>query len=257
MIEATAPRALARFDNKTAIVTGGSRGIGRAIALRLGAEGARVVVNYLQSEAEAAAVAATIVSGGGEADVCRADVTEEAEVRQLVRFTVKRFGGVEVLVANAGTVRDQLLAAMTGEQWDIVLATNLRGPFLCIREVLPFMMRAKSGSIVCLSSIAAEKAGRGHANYVASKGGVNAMVRSLAVELAPKRIRVNAVAPGVIVTNMSERVRDAAGEDILGDIPLMRFGVPEDVAAAVSYLASDEAAYVTGEILHVTGGFGL
>jgi 3-oxoacyl-[acyl-carrier protein] reductase len=119
------------------------------------------------------------------------------------------------------------------------------------------MMRAKSGSIVCLSSIAAEKAGRGHANYVASKGGVNAMVRSLAVELAPKRIRVNAVAPGVIVTNMSERVRDAAGEDILGDIPLMRFGVPEDVAAAVSYLASDEAAYVTGEILHVTGGFGL
>jgi 3-oxoacyl-[acyl-carrier protein] reductase len=170
---------------------------------------------------------------------------------------MRRLGSIDVLVTSAGTVQDQLLGMMTAKQWDTVLGVNLRGTFLCIREALPFLMRKKSGSIVCLSSIAADKAGRGHANYVAAKGGLNSMVKSLAVELAPKGVRVNAVSPGVIATHMTERVRHLAGDEILEQIPLQRFGDPDDVARAVCFLASDEASYVTGEILQVTGGFGL
>jgi len=247
----------ARFRERVAIVTGASRGIGRAVATQLAAEGARVVVNYRQAAADADAVVAAIQAGGGEACAVQADVADEAGVRGLVRAAAKRFGRIDVLVANAGVVRDQLIGAMTLDQWDAVIQTNLRGPFLCIREVLPFMMRQQGGSIVCLSSIAADRAGRGHGNYVAAKGGLNAMVRSLAVELAPKAVRVNAVSPGVILTEMSERVRTLAGDEILGQIPLKRFGEPADVARAVCFLASDEASYITGQILHVTGGYGL
>jgi len=246
-----------RFRDRVAIVTGGSRGIGRAVACQLAAEGARVVVNYRQAAAEAEEVVAAIRGAGGEACAVQADVADEAAVRQLVRVAARQFGRIDVLVANAGVVRDQLIGIMTLDQWETVMQTNLRGPFLCIREVLPFMMRQQSGSIVCLSSVAANRAGRGHGNYVAAKGGVNALVRSLAVELAPKRVRVNAVAPGVILTEMTQRVRTLAGDEILGEIPLKRFGEPADVARAVCFLASDEASYITGEVLHVTGGFGL
>ena len=257
---AAAPRTATparRFEGRTALVTGGSRGIGRAIALRLAAEGARVVVNYVRAVDEAEAVVESIAAAGGEAHAIRADVAEEDEVRELVRASVRRLGGLDVLVANAGVVEDQLLGMMTARQWDTVLAVNLRGTFLCIREALPLLMRTRSGSIVCVSSVAADKAGRGHANYVAAKGGLNAMVRSLAVELAPKGVRVNAVAPGVIATSMSERVRRLAGDEILAQIPLKRYGEPDDVAAAACFLASDEATYITGEILQVTGGLGL
>jgi 3-oxoacyl-[acyl-carrier protein] reductase len=246
-----------RFEGRAALVTGGSRGIGRAVATQLAAEGACVVVNFRAAAEEADAVVAGIVAAGGRAVACQADVSAEADVRRLVRATVRSFGRLDLLVANAGTVRDQLLGTMTLEHWETVIGTNLRGPFLCAREVLPFMMRQRSGSIVCLTSIAADRAGRGHGNYVAAKGGLNSLVRSLAVELAPKGIRVNAVSPGVIDTGMSERVRELAGEEILGRIPLGRFGRPEDVARAVCFLASDEAAYITGEVLQVTGGFGL
>jgi 3-oxoacyl-[acyl-carrier protein] reductase len=246
-----------RFDGRAALVTGGSRGIGRAIAVQLAGEGARVVVSYVQAQDDAEGVVDEITAGGGQAHCYQADVGDEAAVKDLVRFTVRRLGGIDLLVANAGTVQDQLLGMMTVKQWDTVLGVNLRGAFLCIREALPFMMRNKSSSIVCLSSIAADKAGRGHANYVAAKGGLNSMVRSLAVELAPKGVRVNAVSPGVIATSMSERVRRLAGDEILDQIPLQRFGEPDDVARAVCFLASDEASYVTGEILQVTGGFGL
>ena len=246
-----------RFEGRAALVTGGSRGIGRAVSTQLAREGACVVVNYRAAAGEAEAVVDEIAAAGGRAVSCQADVTDEADVRRLVRATVRRFGRLDLLVANAGTVRDQLLGAMTLEHWETVIATNLRGPFLCAREALPFMMRQRSGSIVCLTSIAADRAGRGHGNYVAAKGGLNSLVRSLAVELAPKGIRVNAVSPGVIVTGMSERVRELAGEEILGRIPLGRYGEPEEVARAVCFLASDDAGYITGEVLQVTGGFGL
>jgi 3-oxoacyl-[acyl-carrier protein] reductase len=247
----------ARFAGRVAVVTGGSRGIGRAVATRLGLEGACVVVSYLQAAGEAASAVEEIVAKGGQAIAVQADVTDETAVRQMVRAAVRRFGRLDLLVANAGVVRDQLLGAMTLDQWEVVVATNLRGPFLCIREALPFMMGTGSGNVVCLTSIAADRAGRGHANYVASKGGVNALVRSLAVELAPKRIRVNAVSPGVIRTDMTRRVRDLAEGELLSQVPLRRFGSPEEVAAAVCFLASDDASYITGEVLHVTGGFGL
>ncbi|MDQ3928609.1 MAG: SDR family oxidoreductase, partial [Chloroflexota bacterium] len=157
----------------------------------------------------------------------------------------------------AGVVRDQLAAAMSLDDWNAVIQTNLSGTFIAIREVLPYMMSQKKGSIVSISSIAADRAGRGHCNYVAAKGAINSMTKSLAVELAPKNIRVNAVAPGVVATEMSNRVRNLAGDEILAQIPLRRYGEPLDIARAVCFLVSDEASYITGEVLHVTGGFGL
>ena len=178
-------------------------------------------------------------------------------MRRLLDFTKRQLGSPQVLVANAGVVQDQLTAAMTLDQWETVIRTTLRGTFLCIRGVVPAMMAQRCGAIVCLSSIAADRGGRGHANYAAAKGGINALTRSLAVELAPRGIRVNAVAPGVVVTDMSQRVREAAEEEILAQIPLRRFGEPDEVARAVRFLASDDASYITGQVLHVTGGFGV
>lgn len=246
-----------RFEGLAALVTGGSRGIGRAAALQLAREGASVVVGYARAADAAQEVVDEIVAGGGTAHRCQADVSDEDAVKELVRFAARRLGGVDVLVASAGVVHDQLVGMMSVKQWDAVVDVNLRGAFLCIREVLPFMIRKRAGSVVCLSSIAATHAGRGHANYVAAKGGLNAMVRSMALELAPKGVRVNAVSPGVVDTGMSERVRRFAGEQILAEIPLGRYGEPTDIAKAVCFLASDDAGYVTGEILQVTGGFGL
>ncbi|HBY92935.1 MAG: SDR family oxidoreductase [Ardenticatenaceae bacterium] len=246
-----------RLKGRTAVVTGGSRGIGRAIALEMAREGASVVVNYRSRREAAEEVVSEITGPGGRAFAFQADVTDETAVRRLVSAAIRQLGRIDILVTNAGVARDQLLAAMTLDQWEEVIKTHLRGTFLCIRETVPHMMVQKSGSIVTLSSIAADHAGRGHCNYVAAKGGINAMTRSLAVELAPKGIRVNAVSPGVILTDMTRRVRDLAESEILAQIPLHRFGEPHEVARAVCFLASDEASYITGEVLHVTGGFGL
>lgn len=245
------------LDGQTALVTGGSRGIGRAVALELARCGASVIVNYREQRALAETVAGEIEASGGRAAPVQADVADEAQVRRLVTSAVQTFGGLDVLVCSAGVVRDQLAGALSLADWEAVIQTNLRGAFLCMREVLPHMMPRKRGSIVGVSSVAADLGGRGHVNYAASKGGLNAMIRSLAVELAPKKIRVNGVAPGVIVTDMTRRIRDLAGEAIVKSIPLRRFGEPEDVARAVRFLASPEAAYITGEVLHVTGGLGL
>lgn len=245
------------LDGQVAIVTGGSRGIGRAISLELAAAGATVVVNYRAAEDAAAATVAEITGKERRAVAVQADVTKEADVKRLVSSTLGSFGRLDVLVCNAGVVKDKLVAAMSLQDWESVIETNLRGPFLCVREVVPTMMSARSGSIVLLSSIAADRGGRGHANYSAAKGGINAMVRALAVELAPKKIRVNAVAPGVIVTDMTERVRQFAEDEILRQIPLKRYGRPDEVARAVRFLASEDASYVTGEVLHVTGGLGV
>lgn len=248
---------MSNLQDRIAIVTGGSRGIGRATAIELARDGASVVVNYRTRQDEADAVVAEIEALGRRAIAYQADVTDQQAVRGLVSATVRQFGRIDVLVANAGVVRDQLAAAMSLDDWNVVIQTNLGGTFLVIREVIPHMMSQKRGSIVSISSIAADRAGRGHCNYVAAKGGINAMTRSLAVELAPKNIRVNAVAPGVVATEMSNRVRNLAGDEILAQIPLRRYGEPLDIARAVCFLVSDEASYITGEILHVTGGFGL
>jgi 3-oxoacyl-[acyl-carrier protein] reductase len=248
---------MTRFTGQVALITGASRGIGRAIALQLASEGANVIVNYNRSTELAEQVVQEIRGIGREAYAFQADITDEMAVRRLVRFTEAKFQRVDVLIVNAGIVRDQLAASMTLQQWEEVIQINLRGAFLCIREVIPGMILQKSGSIVCISSIAADRGGRGHVNYVASKGGLNAMVLSLAVEVASKGIRVNAVSPGVILTDISQRVRDLVQDEILAQIPLKRFGKPEEVARAACFLASSEASYITGEILHVTGGFGV
>lgn len=248
---------MGRLKDQVAIVTGGSRGIGRAIALQLAAEGAAVVVNYRSREPEAEALVAEIAQQGGRAFAFQANVTDEAAVRQLVDGTVRQLGRIDILVSNAGVVRDQLAAAMTLDQWEDVIQVHLRGTFLCVRGVLPTMLTQRSGCIINISSIAADRAGSGHCNYVAAKGGVNAMTRSLALELAPRGIRVNAVSPGIILTDMTKRIRNLAADEILAQIPLQRYGEPHDVAQAVCFLASAEASYITGEILHVTGGFGL
>jgi 3-oxoacyl-[acyl-carrier protein] reductase len=245
------------LSSEVAIVTGASRGIGRAIALELAREGAAVVVNYRNSGQAAEEVVAEIEANGGRAVVFQADVADEGQAQRLVAFALRQLGDIDILVCNAGVTRDQLAGAMTLDEWETVLQTNLRGPFLCIRAVLPQMLAQKRGSIVALSSIAADRGGRGHCNYAAAKGGVNAMVRSLAVELAPKRIRVNAVSPGIIRTDMTKRIRSLAEDEILPKIPLARYGEPEEVARAVRFLASNEASYITGEVLQVTGGFGL
>ncbi|HEY8207050.1 MAG TPA: SDR family NAD(P)-dependent oxidoreductase [Myxococcaceae bacterium] len=245
------------LDGQVAIVTGGSRGIGRAISLELAAAGAAVVVNYRAAEDAAAAAVAAITGTQRRAVAVQADVTKEADVKRLVSSTLSTFGRLDILVCNAGITKDKLVAAMSLQDWESVIETNLRGPFLCVREVVPTMMSARSGSIILMSSIAADRGGRGHANYSAAKGGINAMVRALAVELAPKKIRVNGVAPGVIVTDMTERIREFAEEEILRQVPLKRYGRAEEVARAVRFLASDDASYVTGEVLHVTGGLGV
>lgn len=242
---------------EVAIVTGAARGIGRAIALELAREGAAVVVNFKSSREAAEALAAEIAAAGGRAAAFQADVADEGQAKRLAAWTARQHGRIDVLVCSAGVTRDQLAGAMTLADWETVIQTNLRGPFLCIREVLPQMMAQKSGSIVALSSIAADRGSRGHCNYAAAKGGVNSLVRALAVELAPKKIRVNAISPGIIRTDMTKRIRGLAEEEILAEIPLARYGEPEEVARAVRFLASKEASYITGEILQVTGGFGL
>jgi 3-oxoacyl-[acyl-carrier protein] reductase len=245
------------LKDQVVLVTGASRGIGRAVAREMGAAGAIVVVNYRDNQAAAQAVLDEIVAGGGRAISVQADVSQEEDVKRLVKTVLTTYDRLDVLICNAGIVKDQLAALMKTKDWDAVVETNLRGPFLCVREALPTMLRARQGSVVMISSVAAARGGRGHVNYAASKGGIDAMVRALAVELAPRKIRVNGVAPGLIVTDMSSRVRDLASKEILANIPFGRFGEPEEVARAVRFLASPEASYITGQILYVTGGLGV
>ena len=243
-----------RLQEKVALVTGASRGIGRAIALRLAQEGARVAVNYRSQEAAAAAVVAEIVKGGGQAVALAADVSQAEPARRLVEDAQKHFGRLDILVNNAGVVRDNLLLTMDDDEWRQVQATNLDSCFYCCRAAARFMLRQRSGRIINISSAAGEKPNRGQVNYAASKGGINALTRALAAELAPKNITVNAVAPGMIETEMSREVRELAGDKILPYIMLNRYGRPEDIAAAVAFLASPDADYITGEVLRVDGG---
>ena len=243
----------AGLSGGVAIVTGGSRGIGRAIVELLAAAGMDVVLTYRQDSAAAAEV---VAAGQGLKIAAEPlDVRDAAACAALVEKVVERAGRIDLLVNNAGVIRDNPLTALEDEEFRIVLETNMVGTFNMTRAVAPHMIAQRRGKIVNISSVAGEKGGRGQTNYAASKGAINAFTRALAVELAPRGITVNAVAPGVIETEMSRDVRERAGDAVLSRILLRRIGRPEDVAYAVWFLASRYADYITGEILHVDGGF--
>ena len=240
--------------NRTAIVTGGGRGIGRSIAQSLGKQGAKVIVNYRQDVRSAQAVVDGIVASGGEALAVAGDVSESGVADMLVKTATETFGKVDILVNNAGIIRDGLLVRMSDDDWDAVLRTNLRGAFLCTRAVLRPMTRQRWGRIVNISSVSGLMGNAGQANYAAAKAGLIALTRTTARESATRNVTVNAVAPGFITTELTAGLSDKVKEAILAQIPVGRFGDVADVSAAVSFLVSDGAAYVTGQVLTVDGG---
>jgi 3-oxoacyl-[acyl-carrier protein] reductase len=244
-----------KLKEKVALVTGASRGLGKAIALQLANDGAQVVVNYLTSADKAEEVVAAIKAEGGKASAMKADVSNLEEVEKMVDTIYEQFGRIDILVNNAGVTRDELLISMEKEDWDRVIATNLGGLFNCSKAVAKYMMVQKSGRIINMSSVAGERGGRGQSNYAASKGAVNAFTRSVAMELARKKVTVNAVAPGVVETEMSSEVIRRAQDIILNSVALKRLGQPEEIAKVVAFLASDDASYITGEVIRVDGGF--
>ena len=243
------------IDGKTAIVTGGSRGIGREIVKVLAAEGADVHFFYLQNSEAAEALQTECRDSGAEVTALPVDVRNAEECRRAVESVLDRTDRIDILVNNAGVIRDNLLPAFTEDEISDVLATNVLGVFHITGAVAPVMMRQRSGAIINISSVSGEKGGKGQTNYAASKGAINAFTRALAVELAPRKIRVNAVAPGLIDTDMSREVRELAGEQALDRILLGRYGTPAEVASVVCFLASRYGEYINGEIIHVDGGF--
>jgi 3-oxoacyl-[acyl-carrier protein] reductase len=240
---------------KTVLVTGGSRGIGRSIVELFARDGADVAFFYRGNAAAAAEVVEQARAAGLKVKAEQVDVTDAEAVGAAVERLAGEWGRIDVLVNNAGVIRDNLLSLLEDEDIRVVLETNVGGVFNVTRAVVPHMIARRAGKIVNLSSVSGEKGGRGQTNYAASKGAINAFTRALAVELAPRKITVNCVAPGVIETEMSQAVRDMAGDEVKGRILLRRFGQPQDVAHAVWFLASRFADYVTGEVLHVDGGF--
>ena len=242
------------FTGKTAVVTGGSRGIGRAICLELARGGANVMLCYAGNEEAALDTAAACEALGAKAAAMRCDVSKTDEVKALVDAALQQFGAVHILVNNAGITRDGLLMTMKEDAWDQVLDTNLKGAFLTMKAVARTMMKQRYGRIVNLSSVVGLHGNAGQVNYAASKAGVIGMTKSLAKELASRGVTVNAVAPGFIDTDMTAALPQAARDALLPTIPTQRLGAAEEVAQAVAFLASDQAAYITGQVLAVDGG---
>lgn len=242
------------LDGKVVLVTGASRGIGRAIALRLAKDGATVVVNYAGNEAAANETREMIESIGGKASLSRADVSSAEAVEQMVKDVMQEYGQIDILINNAGITKDGLLMRMKEADWDAVLNTNLKGVYHCTKAVARYMMKRKSGKIVNLTSVVGLTGNIGQANYAAAKAGVIGFTKSIAKELAARGVQVNAVAPGFIDTDMTAVLTDEIKKSMVEKIPLARLGAAEDVANAVAFLVSEDASYITGQTLNVDGG---
>ncbi len=245
---------MTRLEGKVAVVTGGSRGIGAAICMRLAKAGAAVVVNYAGNAAAAADVVSAIEASGGRAAAFQADVSDSAACTALVAYATETFGSLDIVVNNAGITRDALLVRMSDEDWDAVISTNLGGAFAVSRAAAKVMMKQRSGVIVNIASVIGLIGNASQVNYAAAKAGIIALTKSVAKELATRNIRVNAVAPGFIETDMTGTLPEKVREAVLAQIAVGRYGCPEDVASAVEFLASDDAAYITGQVLAVDGG---
>ncbi len=247
-----------RLKDQVALVTGGSRGIGRGIVKAFAAEGAKVAFVYRGSQAAADSLVQEVTQTGGTILAMQADVTDAAAAQKCVDTLLEKWGRLDILVNNAGVIKDDLFIKLEPEAWNNVLATNLGGTYnFCKAVAYNPMMRQRSGRIINISSVAAEHVNAGQTNYAASKGAINAFTRALAVELAPRNVTVNAIAPGFIETDMSEAVRNKAGDIIKKMIPMRRVGSPEDIAKVAVFLASADSGYVTGQVLTVDGGLSL
>jgi 3-oxoacyl-[acyl-carrier protein] reductase len=245
------------LSGKVALVTGAGRGIGRATALKLGAAGAKVAVNYNASEAAAQEVVGAIASNGGEAVAVKADVSNSAEVDAMINNLIKDWGRIDILVNNAGITRDNLLMRMSQEEWDAVMDTNLRSAYFCTRAVLRPMLRNRWGRIISLTSIVGVTGNAGQANYAAAKAGIIGFTKSLAQEVASRNITANAIAPGYIQTDITAVLPEELKQQMLKAIPAERAGEPDDIAGVAAFLASDLASYVTGQVIHVNGGMAM
>lgn len=248
---------MSKLNGKTALVTGASRGIGRAIALRFAAEGAAVAINYNGSAEKAEAVAEEIRAAGGTASVFQADVADAASVAAMFERFFEEFQRLDILVNNAGITRDALLIGMKETQFDEVIAANLKGCFLCTQLAAKRMIRQRSGRIINISSYSGLHGNAGQMNYAASKAGVVGMTKTAARELGGRGITVNAIAPGMVETDMTAALSGKAREAIIAQVPLQRMGRAEEIAAAAAFLAGDEAAYITGQVLSVDGGLSI
>lgn len=244
-------------DGRVAVVTGGSRGIGRAIALRLASDGCRIVVNYHSKAGAADEVVGQIEAAGGQAMSVQADVSRGNQADELIARAQEAYGTVDILVNNAGITRDTLLMRMSEEDWSAVIDTNLSGAYHCVKAVQRIMLRKRFGRIIQISSVSGLRGNAGQANYAAAKAGLVGFTKAIARELGSRNITVNAVAPGFIDTDMTRVLSQQMIDEATGRIPLQRLGTPGDVAAAVAFLASDAAAYITGQVLCVDGGLGM
>lgn len=242
------------FNGKTAVVTGGARGIGRAISLKLAGLGAKVVVNYSGSKDSAEEVVGEIVKNGGEAISIKADVSVSSQVEEMLEQVVKTFGSVDILVNNAGITKDTLIMRMTDDDFQKVVDINLKGTFNCIKHASRYMIKQRYGRIVSIASVVGLIGNAGQANYAASKAGIIGLTKSAARELSGRNITANAVAPGFITTSMTEDLPEKIKNEYLDKIPLKRFGSPENVADCVAFLCSDASVYITGQVINVDGG---